>query len=130
MTPAQQAGLRKLAGELSLVELTHGDCVGADAQAHQIAIELGIALRIRPCTLHAQRAYCVGGEQVALPQPPLARNRRIVDDGELLVACPGMMQEQRRSGVWATIRYASKIGRAVFLIWPNGQLERRNQVTS
>ena len=40
------------------------------------------------------------------------RNRKIVADGELLLAAPGMMKEQRRSGVWATIRHAI---RRVFL---------------
>lgn len=125
MTDRQREGFERLLGELGVAELIHGDCVGADAEAHGMAACAGVRVRIRPSNREAQRAYCVGGELIADPEEPLARNRRIVDDGELLIATPGMMKAQRRSGVWATIRYASRRGRPIHVIWPDGQVERR-----
>lgn len=125
MTAAQKAGVREAMGSLGARVLTHGDCLGADAEAHAIAVELGVRVRIRPANVAGMRAYCSGGEVVAGPEAPLVRNRRIVDDGEVLIAAPGMMQEQRRSGVWATIRYAMKQDRRIVIVWPDGQVERR-----
>ena len=125
MTPAQRATFVRLLGELDIGELTHGDCVGADVDAHTMALEAGIRVRLRPCTIRDMRAFCEGGEVVAKPGKPLARNRKIVDDGEVLIATPGMMHEQKRSGVWATIRYALQVGREVHVIWPDGTLETR-----
>lgn len=125
MTEAQRATTRRLLEELAVTSLTHGDCVGADAEVHAMALELGVRLRLRPANLEQARARCQGGELVAAPEAPLARNRKIVADGELLLAAPGMMKEQRRSGVWATIRHAIRRERPVYIIWPDGQLERR-----
>lgn len=125
MTDAQAVTFRRVLEELGADELTHGGCVGADAEAHAAALALGMRVRLRPCDLEDARAFCRGGELVAAPDKPLKRNREIVDDGECLLAIPGMMREQRRSGVWATIRYALKRGREVLVIWPDGSLERR-----
>ena len=125
MTPAQREAFAGLLARLEIAELTHGDCLGADAEAHALAREAAIPIRIRPCDIVAMRAFCEGGEVVAPAKKPLARNRDIVDDGELLIATPGMMREQQRSGVWATIRYALRLGRPVYVIWPDGRVEPR-----
>lgn len=54
------------------------------------------------------------------PEDLLARNRDIVDETEILIACPGHMHEELRSGTWSTIRYAVKIQRPHIIIWPDG----------
>jgi hypothetical protein len=105
---------------LKATELVHGDCIGADAQAHNIALELGLVVKKRPCTLRYKRAFTAGGEVVAPPEAPLDRNHKIVDDGKVLLATPQSYQEERRSGTWATIRYARKLDRLVYLIGPDG----------
>ncbi len=123
MTDAQRSAFGALLASLEVTVLTHGDCVGADAQAHELALAAGARARLRPCDLKDSRAFCAGGELIAAPARPLARNRKIVDDGALLIATPGMMKEQRRSGVWATIRYARKRGRRILIIWPDGRVD-------
>lgn len=54
------------------------------------------------------------------PRPPLERNRDVVDASDVLLACPGGMAEEQRSGTWATIRYARKAGKPVVIVWPDG----------
>lgn len=104
----------------------HGDCVGADADAHIVANKLGIQIHKRPCNLNSQRAFMAGGLVIAEPENPLDRNRKIIDDGEILVACPGELFEELRSGTWAAIRYARKINKAIILLWPNGKVDFEN----
>lgn len=52
-------------------------------------------------------------------KPPLIRNRDIVNAGELLIATPKLDVEEQRSGTWAAIRYARKIGKPIILIYPS-----------
>ena len=99
----------------------HGDCIGADAYAAQRARDLGWMVECYPCTIAAKRAYA-GGHVIHDPAPPLVRNRAMVDRCDVLVACPGEAIEQLRSGTWATIRYARKIGRPVVLVLPDGSI--------
>jgi len=97
----------------------HGDCVGADAQAHDAVQRAGVLIHVHPCTIADKRAWKVGNA-MSIPLPPLDRNRMMVDECETLIATPGQMVEELRSGTWATIRYARKLRRAVHIIWPDG----------
>lgn len=121
MTHEQTSSLRGLLSVSSAELLVHGDCVGADEQAHELATSLSIRTRARPSDSGAHRAHCVADE-IADPRPPLDRNRDIVDDGDFLIAAPGQASEIARSGTWTTIRYARKIGRRVLVIWPDGSV--------
>jgi hypothetical protein len=56
----------------------HGDCVGADAQAHAIAKATGFRVVIHPPSDDSKRAFCQG-DAVLTPRPYLVRNRHIVD---------------------------------------------------
>lgn len=122
MTKAQKKAFGYLLYERGVLSLTHGDCIGADADAHHIAMEAGAEVRKRPCNIETQRAFTEGGETVADPEAPLSRNKKIVDDGEELVACPASYQEELRSGTWATIRYAKKSHKPTTIIWPDGTI--------
>ena len=53
---------------------------------------------------------------------PLARNRIIVSTSDEMLALPGEMTEQRRSGTWATIRFARKHGTPMKIIYPDGSM--------
>ena len=103
----------------------HGDCIGADAQAHDIAVAEGYIPIIHPPIDDKKRAFCeaLRPQNIRNPKPYLERNHDIVDDCSLLIATPGEVTEQLRSGTWATIRYARKIGRALAIIYPDGSLE-------
>lgn len=83
----------------------HGDCVGADAQAHKVAMDLGFTVIIHPPTDTKFRAYSVG-DSILPPEDYLARNRAIVDASHLVIGAPKSSAEELRSGTWMTIRYA------------------------
>lgn len=121
MTPEQQQAVRGLLRQFySGWDVVHGDCVGADADFHALALQNGSAVTLRPCTLTAQRAFCQGAAVTFEPEAPIARNHKIVDGGSVLLATPGEDGEVLRSGTWATIRYAQKQKKPVVVVWPNG----------
>ena len=104
-----------------LPEFHHGDCIGADAQAHLIALKLGFIIHIHPPSNPKQRAFCTAHHDMT-PKPYIERNHNIVDAVELMIATPDEAIEQLRSGTWATIRYAWKRNRKIIIIGPNGEM--------
>ena len=50
-------------------------------------------------------------------------NREIVDESELILACPPVAEEEFRSRTWGTIRYARNQSKAVVVIYPNGTVD-------
>lgn len=107
MTVFQMDALCQLLAEHRPSEFHHGDCVGADYQAHTIAKELGIKIVIHPPANAKARAYC--SADLKMPEKPyLERNHNIVDCSDLIIAAPKSQREQLRSGTWATVRYTRK----------------------
>lgn len=102
-------------------EFHHGDCIGADAQAHGIARELGIRVIVHPPKNFEKRAFCKEAG-MCNPKPYLERNRDIVNDTDVLIATPETSYEVVRSGTWATIRYARKTGKTVYVFFPDGTI--------
>lgn len=96
----------------------HGDCIGADAQAHNIARQLLIPIIIYPPIIKTKRAFCKDYSSIREPKDYLVRNHDIVDNTDMLIACPKTAEEEMRSGTWATVRYARKIGRSILIINP------------
>jgi hypothetical protein len=119
MTPAQRESLRSLLDGAG--ELHHGDCVGADAEAHELARELGMEVVIHPPKADTMRAW-KPSDHICEPKAFLARNRDIVRDTEMLIATPSHETEQQHSGTWSTVRFARKLGRQVLVILPDGHL--------
>lgn len=99
----------------------HGDCIGADAEAHTIALALEIPVIIHPPLISTKRAFCKGWTGSIEPKDYLQRNREIVVCSDVLVACPKGMTEELRSGTWSTVRFARRCGKSILIIWPNGQ---------
>ncbi len=97
----------------------HGDCIGADTQAHTAALEYALNLHLHPSTA-ATRAHNTGAHLMSIPLPPTDRDRLMVDDCEALIATPRLMVEELRSGTWATVRYARKQRKPVHIVWPDG----------
>jgi len=101
-------------------EFHHGDCIGADAEAHKIIETLSfgnIEIQVHPSTNEAKRAFCVAFV-IYKPQDYLSRNHGIVDATDLLIACPKGNKEQIRSGTWATVRYARRKKKQLRIIYP------------
>lgn len=118
-TKAQLQTLRRLLTEHGATRLHHGDCVGADAQAHGVGRELGLFVVVHPPIKDKLRAFCVGDE-IRRVKPYLVRDCEIVDECELLLALPDSYVERARSGTWYTVRYARREHRRLIIIGPDG----------
>lgn len=126
MTKPQFASFFKVYEELSGVkEFHHGDCIGSDAEAHVVARTHGSWIVIHPPNSFSKRAFCKA-DVYRQPKPYLERNKDIVTDTEFMIAAPKQMAEVRRSGTWATIRYARKMGREIFIVYPDGIVEEED----
>jgi hypothetical protein len=125
MTPKQRQAVIRLL--LELAEGTrmpygifhHGDCLGSDVEAAGSAKQTGYFVIGHPGRNEVWRAW-FASDETRIPDDNLARNRAIVREADVLIACPRGATEQLRSGTWATVRYARRIGVRVMLIAPDG----------
>ena len=126
-TQRQQDSLRQLFVWLRPGGLRHGDCVGADAQGHDIYREVMGPNRnhayvlIHPPRDHRLRAGKIGNTFKELPY--LERDKYIAGcvagfRTDLLIAMPRQPREVLRSGTWATVRYARRAGTPVIILLP------------
>lgn len=125
MTRAQKVTFERTLLALGAEKLVHGDCLGADQDAHEIAGLNWIPVHLRPCDIETQRGYAVGAKKIFPTERPLVRNHRIVDDGDVLIAAPSGFKHVLRSGTWTTVRYATRAGKRVTIIWPDGDTTDR-----
>lgn len=114
--PRRFVELENLLEKIAVSELHHGDCVGCDAMAHEIAEAMGCKVVIHPPVKDDLRAF----KKSPLTRESkyyLDRNRDIVDETEVLVAMPQFPdRETKRSGTWYTIRYARSKGKKVIIV--------------
>jgi hypothetical protein len=104
-----------------VTEAHHGDCIGGDAEFHEICQFFKIPIIIHPPTNDKLRAFCKGAARVEEPQPYLTRNIIIVNTCDLLLAAPKEDSEplpSRGQGTWSTIRYARKADCLLRIVWP------------
>lgn len=99
-----------------------GDCEGADYEMFLLCKAFRIWTVAHPPDNPLHRMF-TKADEIRDVKPYLVRNMDIVDSSEYLVACPGEDSEVLRSGTWMTVRYARKIGRAVVLIHPDGDVD-------
>lgn len=126
MTDQQRRALKQILEGLVPDVLAHGGAVGADDQADLLASELGVPRVVYPSDMPAERVpYDAlqrrGGSSVVIrvpPMPPLERNRHIAFAADLLLAAPHEHREILRSGTWATVRAARRLGRPVVVLEP------------
>jgi hypothetical protein len=121
MSIQQRNTLHRRLFDSELGDFHHGDCKGADEQAHDIAKSLGFRVVIHPPDDVRMRAFTYSDSE-RYPLPYLVRNKNIVNETKVLYAAPKIAVEELRSGTWATIRYALKIGATVFIILPDGTI--------
>lgn len=126
MTPRQKEAFFRFIKKDSSGEFHHGDCIGADFDAHQIVSKINKhRIVIHPCDIVYMRAFCVGDE-ILKPRKPLTRNEIMVDLCEILFATPGEFLEKQRGGTWFTIRYARKTSKPLIIIFPDGSTIQEN----
>jgi len=104
------------AKEGEIVEFHHGDCVGADAQAAEMAHSVGMRIVSHPPFLSVRRAYAHSDETLPV-KGYKARNRDIVNVCDILLACPEGC-ETMRSGTWYTIRIAYRTNKSIVIFMP------------
>lgn len=113
--------LKRLNPELGV----HGACIGADDLFDQLCAKLGISRAIFPSTNLSKRVPDAelisrsGSVCTIYPaKPGLERNADIVNLGAALIACPRQSFEIVRSGTWATVRLARRLGKPIHLLLP------------
>lgn len=101
----------------SITEFHHGDCVGGDAEAHEMAaVILGEdKIWVHPPEDPSRRAFCKS-PHILPPQGYLARDLAIVTTTERLIACPKAGAPAPRSGTWYTVRRAQERKKGVLIL--------------
>lgn len=131
MTPAQLDAVVMLVEQLAGVDQLcghHGDCVGADAEFHDVMRRYAKCVVIHAPLDPSHRAFCMRDDDldpgsrcdvVQLPgKTHFARNRHIVDVSRVMVATPRESTRQERGGTWYTVDYSKKKGRPLALVLP------------
>lgn len=131
MTVKQKEGVVWILDHFRATEGHHGDCVGADAEFHELCRTNSVRTMIgHPPTNPKLRAFCEFDEERE-PRPYLERNRDIVFEAELMIGCPKEYKEvvrARGQGTWSTIRYARDVARKwIFIIYPGGSVVVYNE---
>ena len=106
MTPEQQHTVRRLFEKEGSFTFHHGDCVGADTEAHNLACDADAYIVLHPPIKDDLRSFCESDERHS-PKSYFARNRDIVEASHVLVATPFTAHETQ-GGTWYTINYARK----------------------
>lgn len=124
LTPAQRHCLAQQLSLLDPVAVHHGDCIGADTEFNDLCRPRGCIIHLHPANIDRFRAWCSFTPPTVLHRSlsPLKRNHVIVAASELLLAAPSSPREILRSGTWAAIRHARKLGKAIILIFPDGSV--------
>lgn len=141
MTEFQKLELaRLLKDEFNCSELIHGECMGADYEATEVAISVGVKIfHLFPGDIKAKNLKYFPASEVGKAQDlsgiiytrekeekPTFRNIKIVDAGEILIAAPKEHTMSVRSGTWATVRYAWRKRKKVIVIPPIIREEETN----
>lgn len=128
-TQDQAQQVSYLFSDLGGAEFHHGCCTGADADAMFVIMEQfpdAVIVGHPPdndamVSMHA-RPEC---HEMRPPLPYLVRNKNIVNETDVLFACP-KGPEELRSGTWSTVRYARKLGRRIIIIHPDGSVQEED----
>lgn len=134
ITKQQDAWLTTTFDTLKIDTLHHGACTGADAFAHNLAIERGISIVVHPpIKTKFLAAECVipRNNIVVLPAKPyLNRNRDIVGCCQGLIALPKNHEPPVNTdaigGTWYTINFAQqRANKPVIICYQDGKVEKR-----
>ena len=111
----------------SLKIFRHGDCIGADMNAHEIVQSLfgdSVRVHIHPPLDNKERAFCEKDSAVVhQPEAYLKRDKTMVNSSDIVFAFPKGANEQKRgSGTWAVIRHARKKGKPLVVVYPDGSV--------
>jgi hypothetical protein len=107
------------------VEFHMGDCIGSDTQFYEIVYMRGLRI-CHPPDNPTKRSFLKYDFEYPV-KPYLKRNADIATRGTSgLLAAPYEDEEMLRSGTWATIRYARKLNRKIYIVHRDGRLVTEN----
>ena len=117
--------LRNIEMKSFIDHVSHGDCIGADADFDEIASKMNIVRWAYPSNISSMRAHTEDrGAILAIePRPPLERNVMISVGAKYLIACTKSPDEQVRSGTWHAVRCARKNKTTIYIVFPDGTLK-------
>lgn len=123
MTEYQARQFITILQKFSIDEFHHGMCIGADEVAERLVRTNfpHIPVHGHPPKITAKKSRTSEPNYIYAPKDYLDRNHDIVDACHLLIATPFTLNEELRSGTWATIRYAWKKNVPVNIISPRPQ---------
>lgn len=126
-TLAQEAELRDTLYKLREFAfwLNHGDCKGIDELGYHIWKGLAGNTRCYPPINDKYRAFTAHNNIVYPTDTYHARNRNLVNDANLLIACP--KEDNNKGGTWHAINYADKAHKLVKIILPDGTFRYLNK---
>lgn len=115
--------------DLVISEFHHGDCVGADTQAHDFMQTVRkVEVHIHPPIDPKHRAWN-HADVLYDPQKYHTRNRAIMRRADVAIACPENMKWRPGSGTWGTIVYARQRQKPLALIYPDGTVNWERKET-
>lgn len=97
----------------------NGSAIGADLEAALLCRQIGFRIVAHPSSLITMTAE-VPSDELREKAGAKKRDRAMVQEAELLIACPGAREAVQGSGTWYTIGYAERRGLPVRFVWPDG----------
>jgi hypothetical protein len=126
MTGTQSAHFRTILAGLALAnrygEFHHGDCEGADAEAHDLVRQLcpDWTIHIHPGPEGDPHRAHRTGDKAHPPKTHFARNRDIVRASSLIIGVSKAPHRLERGGTWYTLDFAVKSKVPTKVLWPDG----------
>jgi len=137
LTDAQKNTVAQLLKWIKPDEVHHGECVGADANFHEIVRGVLPQCHIigHPPLMVTYHASLKGYYREEKRKGYLKRDNDIVDACDILIGCPKIGRTFQvvertalnpyRGGAWYTINYAQKVGKEIVIVKPDGSIERQ-----
>jgi hypothetical protein len=105
----------------SSIEFHHGDCIGVDVEAAQIAKDLGFKIICHPPEKQEMRGF-FDSDETRHPYGYLKRDRNIVDETQLLLVVPKQDSWQSKGGTWYTASHAKKTKKPYIIFYPRSNV--------
>jgi hypothetical protein len=117
MSPFQMEKFLTVFSFLLPTVLHHGMCIGSDEEVEEMVHRCfpHVIVYGHPPINKSKMSTKCRPHHILQAREYLARNKKIVDRSEALIAAP-KGPEELRSGTWATIRYAKKQGISVSVL--------------
>lgn len=121
----QIAFLEKAISYSEVIEVHHGDCVGLDNWAHNLAIKHHKLIVVHPPDVEKWRAYCTNKNATILPVKWYTnRNLDIILASDICLAFPFSREWASSRGTYNFVDVATKHKKSLIIVHADGGLER------